>query len=362
MSSDEIKIFFEFLDDDEYCLLYNGNFIDAITSKIINITKVSLIQRGELIKTQNRFAYLIAECFQNIIRHGGHKEHKIEDKRLPGFFMAKIKNSFYDLLTGNLIDDKNITALKEQFDQIKALSRDELKRLYNKRLAEGQLSEKGGAGLGLIDMAKKSDQLEYKFLNNAENNAMFYQRLVMAPNKNLAEREGKDHNINFGIELHNAMINHNILVLQKSDFSRHTVLPMLSILEGNVNANQNDETLIKTIYQILIDLMHNINHYNLKLKDKKEGLFLISKTTDSYRISSGYYINSKKVNWLKCFIEKGLSMNNEDLEKAYLSKLNIGNTSTSEPISVAKIIADRFSFNFHEIDDETSIFSIHANI
>ncbi|MDA3780850.1 MAG: SiaB family protein kinase [Bacteroidales bacterium] len=368
MNSDDVKIFFELLNEDEYCLLYNGNFIDAVTSKIINITKVSLIQRGELIKTQNRFAYLIAECFQNIIRHGGHKEHDVKDGLLPGFFMAKIKNNFYDIVTGNLIDNANIPQLKKIFDNLNGLNGYELKALYNKTLAQGDLSEKGGAGLGLIDMAKKSAQkLEYKFINTSDQKSMFYQRLVITSDTDINERIGLDHNIEFGIKLHKTMIDHNILVLQKSEFLRDSVLPMLKIVEENVIFNQENAKLIKAIYQILIELIQNVNHRDIRLKNRREGIFFISKNESTYSLCSGYYVDNNKIEWLKHFISNVAKMNNEELEKTYLQRLNIGGKEEvhlEEPGSedLEKIIADRFSFSFYDIDAEASFFSIRANI
>lgn len=364
MNGDDIKVFSDLLNDDEYCLLYNGNFIDTVTSKIINIAKVSLIQRGELIRTQNRFSYLIAECFQNIIRHGGHKEHDIKKDPLPGFFMAKIKNNFYDLVTGNLILNANIPPLQKQFDTVNALSIEELKALYNKTLAEGELSEKGGAGLGLIDMAKKTNQkLEYKFINISDQKSMFYQRLVMASGVDITERFGSDHNIEFGVKLHNAMIERNILVLQKSDFSRNSALPMLQIVEENVSSITKDAILIKAIYQILMELIQNVNHRDLKLKHRKEGVFLISKNGSTYSICSGYYVDNTKIEWLKHFINKVGNMNNEELEKTYLQQLKIvDNADVNQSIDLGKVIAERFSFKFYAVDDEASFFSIYANI
>lgn len=366
MNSSDIKVFFELLSNDDYYILYNGNFIDAVTSKIINITKVSLIQRGELIKNQNRFAYLVAECFQNIIRHGGHKENV--DEKLPGFFMAKIKDNYYDLVTGNLIANDKISDLKEKFDTVNSLTIDELKSLYNKTLAEGQMSDKGGAGLGIIDMARKTAQkLEYAFLNISDQKSMFYQRLVMAPKGNILEGSGTNNNIEFGITLHNAMIDSNILVLQKSDFSRGTVMPMLDIVEDNILTKTKDDLLVKVIYQVLIELIQNVNHRDLKVKSRKEGIFLIAKNDSTYSICSGYYVDKTKVNWLNHFISKVGSMSNHELETTYLQRLNLSDyeditADNKQAVDLGKIIAERFSFGFHEVDNEASIFSIVANI
>lgn len=368
MDSNDIKVFFELLHDDEYCLLYNGNFVDAVTSKIINITKVSLIQRGELIKTQNRFAYLIAECFQNIIRHGGHKEHNINDKPLPGFFMAKIKSNYYDLVTGNLIDHTNIPPLQKQFDDVNSLSKDELKTLYKKALAEGELSEKGGAGLGLIDMAKKSAQkLEYEFLNATDKQSMFYQRVVMAADIDKYERTGNDNNLEFGIKLHKTMVERNILILQKSDFARNSILPMLTIVEENVDSEGINALLVKSLYLILVELFQIVKPQSDKTTIKREGILFISKHKKVYSICSGYYVSNKKINDLKKFMKKISGMNNAELETIYLKRLKNSDNTKIKPTKTlvekfGRIISERISFSVHDIDSKTSFFSIYVDI
>jgi hypothetical protein len=54
--------------------------------------------------------------------------------------------------------------LTEKIEKINSLSNDELKEMYKFILNYQKLSSKGGGGLGLIDIARKSDKkLEYVF-------------------------------------------------------------------------------------------------------------------------------------------------------------------------------------------------------
>ena len=60
-------------------------------------------------------------------------------------------------------------------DNINKLNKDDLNALYKKQIREGSLSEKGGAGLGLIDIARKTGrQLEYQFLPLQDNTNHFF--------------------------------------------------------------------------------------------------------------------------------------------------------------------------------------------
>ena len=60
--------------------------------------------------------------------------------------------------------NENIPALREMIDNINILDKDGLKELHKFKMRENAISEKGGAGLGFIDIARKTgNPLEYHF-------------------------------------------------------------------------------------------------------------------------------------------------------------------------------------------------------
>jgi len=59
-------------------------------------------------------------------------------------------------------------------EEINSLDKEGLKQLYKKQMREGRLSDKGGAGLGFIDIARKTgNKLEYHFLPIDETSSFF---------------------------------------------------------------------------------------------------------------------------------------------------------------------------------------------
>jgi hypothetical protein len=55
--------------------------------------------------------------------------------------------------------------ISDRINQINSLSKEELKALYKLILNNEEFSEKGGGGLGMIDMARKTGtKMEYEFL------------------------------------------------------------------------------------------------------------------------------------------------------------------------------------------------------
>jgi hypothetical protein len=59
-------------------------------------------------------------------------------------------------------------------DHINSLDKEEIKALYKKKIKASRLGETGGAGLGFIDLVKKTgNQLQYGFQKLDEENYFF---------------------------------------------------------------------------------------------------------------------------------------------------------------------------------------------
>ena len=78
--------------------------------------------------------------------------------------MVSRENEAYKISTGNFITSEKIKFLKDKIDKINSMSKDELKDMYKFILNHQKLSAKGGGGLGLVDIARKTgNKLEYTF-------------------------------------------------------------------------------------------------------------------------------------------------------------------------------------------------------
>ena len=83
--------------------------------------------------------------------------------------MYDLENSFFCDFS-NLVYNNSIEKISKNIDHLNTLERPELKALYLETLTNGQISKKGGAGLGIIIMAMKSkNKVEYKTFS-IENN------------------------------------------------------------------------------------------------------------------------------------------------------------------------------------------------
>ena len=89
-------------------------------------------------------------------------------------FSIEIEGDSYKIITGNYMFSNSVDGLKGKLDQINSMSKDELKAHYKEVLNNGEMSPKGGGGLGIIDIARKSgENLIYDFMPIDDKHSFF---------------------------------------------------------------------------------------------------------------------------------------------------------------------------------------------
>jgi len=139
------------------------NDIDVILLKLKNY-----IQDNKLdIVTRKRLYTLAVECLDNIYKHADTKDHApaLISEYPPRFIIEKIGDDFM-LHTGNIILDANKDKITHKINKVNNHNQEEINKLYKRALMHAEISEKGGAGLGLIVMARSTGQkIKYDFEN-----------------------------------------------------------------------------------------------------------------------------------------------------------------------------------------------------
>jgi len=145
-------------------LVYEGEVNQSITKAFAALAEKSMNDANMDVTTMKRVYHVMVESLQNISKHA---DDVITGKsRRPGngIFIVGKSPTDYVITTGNVINNSRVAKIQELIDRVNKLSQDEVKELYKKQMREARLSDKGGAGLGFIDMVKKTgNQLEYHF-------------------------------------------------------------------------------------------------------------------------------------------------------------------------------------------------------
>lgn len=166
--------FYKTMKDHEISLVYEGEVTHQITKAFTSLTETNMEKDQEANSTMKKVFHVMVECLQNISKHADFIEDSLMNRDGRGIFMVSKGEHEYSVTTGNILGNDKIAEITKTLDQINLLDHEGLKKLYKHQIKAGRLSNKGGAGLGFIDIAKKTGQkINYNFLNINEDYSFF---------------------------------------------------------------------------------------------------------------------------------------------------------------------------------------------
>ena len=166
---------------------YDGNIASGQINSILEEVEGKLVEASINVKVRKKILNIMVESLQNLFHHSDDVPDDLVETfgKRYGMVIIKRKNDDFLLTVGNFVSSDKVKLLTEKIEKINSLSENELKEMYKYILNYQKLSSKGGGGLGLIDMARKSDKmLEYKFYPYNENYC-FYRLDIFVSNLEL---------------------------------------------------------------------------------------------------------------------------------------------------------------------------------
>jgi len=146
-------------------LVYEGDFTQETTKSILSMAERNLDSSGEDSSIKRKVFNVMVEALQNIVKHSSEKGMKAGSLvSSSAIFMISKEPNRYSILTGNPILKSDVPGLTKNLEELNNLDKEGLKEMYKAIIKNTQISEKGGAGLGFVDMARKSgEKLEFIF-------------------------------------------------------------------------------------------------------------------------------------------------------------------------------------------------------
>ena len=137
------------------------NQVNNISTIVENQMENIGIGRGVV----KRIFNIAIETLQNICFHA---EKDNSTNQMTYFIIGKHQNDFVTY-SGNVLPKTAAEGLMKRLERVRSLNDADLKKEYLEVLSNGELSKKGGAGLGFITIALKSNnniEFEFQPLNN----------------------------------------------------------------------------------------------------------------------------------------------------------------------------------------------------
>ena len=357
---------FSAMQKDNLGYIYRGYFTQNITDNILSLTETNLEKTESSGKIKKRVYSIMVECLQNITRHQDDTED--DTPHAFGIFVIQKKEDRYFITTGNLIEKVNIPTIEPLIKKINSLEKDELKKYYKEVLMEGELSDKGGAGLGLIDMARKSgNKLSYDFKSVSDKLSYFYLHTIPSLTKEGGDAEGGEDSLKNIINIHSILNSENVLLIFNGNFNQETLVNLLSTIEGQM---QGPASFKKKVFYITVELLQNIFKHGSSPDGRDNGnpgIFFIGEEDGVYKITTGNYIVKDKVEDLKGKIDYVNNLNQEELDDFYNKRLFNFDIDDSKKAGLGIIDLRLKSgmplyYNFHDIDDNFSFFTFQARV
>lgn len=312
---------FESMREDNLSYVYRGVFTPNITDNILALAENGFVQNTPTKVIRRRVYNVMVEGLQNITKHQANQDSG--SNLSNGVFVLKKEEDKYFVTTGNLVHNNEIDNLSKQIEYVNKLNRSELKDYHKQRLIEGSISEKGGAGLGLIDMAIKSgNKLSFTFEKADSLHSYFYLHTEIISKKQEDNNSNSTNDNEQHIkDLHKALNDKNILIIFNSYFNQENLLGLLSIIEKQM---QGKLSFRKRMYSLMVEMLQNIiqhgDEYN-QTDEGKAGLFYISEQKKKYYLNTGNYILKTNIDKLKKHVEYINSLNDVELENFYDQRL-----------------------------------------
>lgn len=166
-----------------FSLVYEGEFSHEVMKMFTAMAERDMDKTKEEKSVKRKVFHVMVECLQNMTKHSD--DYDTEDRIGNGLFIVGKKDGIWNVITANKILKDRIEDLKDSIEYINSLTKEELNALYKKQIREGSISDKGGAGLGLIDIARKTGKkLDYQFLPLEDSENYFFLLKVLISSKN----------------------------------------------------------------------------------------------------------------------------------------------------------------------------------
>jgi hypothetical protein len=108
---------------------------------------------------------LIIEVLENVMKYSDNfvEFTSVHPEFAPEFKISR-NGENYLLVSVNPVRKSDISRIKKKIDKINGMDEPALREFYRSTIRNGKFTEKGGAGLGFIEMAKTASKpLSYQF-------------------------------------------------------------------------------------------------------------------------------------------------------------------------------------------------------
>lgn len=317
---------------------------------------------------RKRLFMFVLESLQNVSRHSNKHQHA----NMSIVVYSKTDNG-YTVTTGNVLPNPSIEDLKKRLFEINNLETKEIRNVYRQMLSTTEFSSKGGAGLGLIEMAKKTgNKLDYDFVPLDQEYSYFILSKTVdsggiGTHNKTSEKLFKGEEIS---QLERLMAENNVYLIWSGHISPDVGKEVLSFTETKLSEEEIESNLRKRVFSILVEILENVAKYSPgREAEEKFGMPVAMIRLDDkiYSLTTGNLILNSKVDHLReklDTINKYDKIGLKELFRKSLSGQTIDNDSTGNMglIDMARKSGSKLVYQFDKIDNIYSYYTLTVKV
>lgn len=162
----DLSQFREKLKQEHIYINFAGPLSQSLMEDVVGIVRRRMTLEGENTATVMNVFAIAVEQVQNMIHYSAEMipdDEKNAEFRF-GLLVVGREDERYVVCSGNLIRQPEIAALRERLTKLGDMNKDSLKQYYKEQRKKTPDLKAKGAGLGLIEIARKSSRpLEFDF-------------------------------------------------------------------------------------------------------------------------------------------------------------------------------------------------------
>lgn len=356
------------LSDENLMFAYRGevtgdNSVGLLTllEREMEFSEFSLLGR-------KRLFMFVLENLQNISRHGARPE-----KAVTSLVVYSKTTDGYTVSTGNLIKKDDVPGLSRSLEKINNLDPEKIREVYRTMLLDSSIGHRGGAGLGLIEMARKTgNKLEYDFLPVDDRYSYFVlSKTVDAGGKSVfSPGSGTSFSGRKIALLEHMMKTNNVFLIWAGPLTHDISKELLAFSETTLHEAEVEQNLHKRVFATLIELLQNVAQHSPGFEaEKKYGspVAMIRQTPASFIITSGNLIRTsdkdhlrQKLEMVNRYDEDGLrKLLKVALEGQDMTKLSTGYMGLLE---MARRSGGKLKYDFEDVNEDYSYYVLTVSI
>ena len=316
---------------------------------------------------RKRLFMFVLESLQNVSRHSNQSQHA--DMSLVVYSRA---DNGFTVTTGNVLPSANINDLKVKLDEINNLQTNEIRNMYRQMLSTSKFSNKGGAGLGLIEMAKKTgNKLDYDFVP-LDNEFSYFILSKTVDSVGVGVHGGKERPF-YGkaiSQLERLMAANNVYLIWSGHISSDVEKEVLSFTETKLAEEDVELNLRRRVFSILVEILENVAKYSPgREPEERFGMpvAMIKLEDEVYSLTTGNLILNENVEHLKGkldTINRYDKVGLKELFRKSLSGQTISSDSTGNMglIDMARKSGSKLVYQFEQINELYSYYTLTVKV